>query len=140
MAPYGANQLWLFLNTGRGGLGTPAVIPLQGEIQAVTAGDFTSDGIQDIAAAGSVEHYVCVLRGRGDGTFAPPVELPSMGQGPAWIDAADLDGDGDLDLVVCNYRSDDLAVYFNDGAGRFDRCRRVPLRSWWARLTKPPRP
>ena len=35
------------------------------------------------------------------------------GQAPLWVTAADLDGDGDLDLVSANRVSENLMLLFN---------------------------
>lgn len=57
-----------------------------------------------------------------DGTFQPAVNYPA-GDSPSSVTAADLEGDGDLDLAVTNDRttttSDDISTYINDGAGNF---------------------
>ncbi|MFC1604818.1 FG-GAP-like repeat-containing protein [Planctomycetota bacterium] len=38
---------------------------------------------------------------------------------PGWVHAADLDGDGDLDVLSASYWDDKIVWYENDGAGRF---------------------
>ncbi|MFO0632042.1 MAG: FG-GAP-like repeat-containing protein [Nannocystaceae bacterium] len=42
-----------------------------------------------------------------------------VGMGPRAVELADLDGDGDLDLVVANSGDDALSVRAGDGAGEF---------------------
>ncbi|MEM7806664.1 MAG: FG-GAP-like repeat-containing protein [Planctomycetota bacterium] len=51
--------------------------------------------------------------------FQPAGEILSAGLGPQQSAAGDLDGDGDLDLVVAFEASDNVGVYFNDGFGSF---------------------
>jgi hypothetical protein len=85
----------VLLNTGTG-LGTPAYYTTDWYPRAVTAGDFTGDGILDLATAGST---VDILPGNGDGTF--------VGQVPQYVDPvavapADFNGDGHLDLVTAD--------------------------------------
>jgi hypothetical protein len=70
----------------------------------MAVGDFNGDGRLDLAvsANNTVEpnSFVSVLRGNGDGTFQPPlvtnVAEPHCGS----VIAADLSGDGKLDLVL----------------------------------------
>jgi hypothetical protein len=52
--------------------------------------------------------------------FAPPVVYPS-GYKAYFVRAGDLDGDGDVDLVVGNEQASAVAVFRNDGAGGFQR-------------------
>lgn len=37
----------------------------------------------------------------------------ATGEAPIWVTAADLDGDGDLDLVSANRVGEDLTLFFN---------------------------
>jgi hypothetical protein len=52
------------------------------------------------------------------GTFAPHVDYEA-GEGPWSIFAADLDGDGDSDLMTANSHSDNVSVLLNNGDATF---------------------
>jgi len=52
------------------------------------------------------------------GTFAPDSVNP-VGEGPWSIFAADLDEDGDIDLMTANSHSNDVSVLLNNGDGSF---------------------
>lgn len=134
-----SNVLFVLLSERAGSLGSPRAVSLPGAAQSLAAADFDGDARMDLAGAGDNAAYVCLLRGRGDGTFDPPRQLPSLGQGAAWIEAADLDRDGDPDLVVVHLSSSDLAVYLNDGEGRFENCSKVAITSWRQWLRDPAR-
>jgi len=64
----------------------------------VEAGDVTNDGKADVIFAFKSSALVRVYRGRGDGTFRPPVDY-DVNWGSYDIELGDLDGDGDLDLA-----------------------------------------
>ena len=82
----------------------------------VRAADFDGDGRVDLLVA---DDYgpLSVLRNRGDATFGDPVESDtSFGLREAV--AADLDGDGDLDVAGVS-GSRWVSVHVNDGRGSF---------------------
>jgi Calx-beta domain/FG-GAP-like repeat len=89
------------------GLGAPTNFTTGSFPRAVTVGDFTGDGILDLAAAG-------ILAGEGNGAF-PWV---SLGYGPAAMAPADFNGDGKLDLVTVGY-GDTVSVLLGAGDGAF---------------------
>src|SRR5215813_10041632 len=62
-------------------------------------GDFNHDGFLDLAVANSGFHFVSVFYGNGDGTFEPAVQFDTVKNSGA-VTAADLNGDGHLDLVL----------------------------------------
>src|SRR3954454_22496571 len=51
-----------------------------------------------------------------NGTGSP---FPTGGTNPVSNATADLDGDGDLDILTANYISDNVSVLLNNGAGVF---------------------
>jgi hypothetical protein len=69
---------------------------------------------------------VSVLLNNGDGTFAAHV-LYGAGTTPGSVAVGDLDGDGDLDLAVTNFESDNVSVLLHadgdcNGNGVPDDC------------------
>ena len=112
----------------------PRSYTVRSAIQSIAAADLTGDEIVDLAVTGNLD-YVAVLPGIGDGTFKSPVEL-SGAVNTAWVEAVDIDNDGDLDLIVSNYTPSSLTVFRNDGKGAFEEGRMVSLSSWWKFLRK----
>jgi len=84
----------------------------------VAVGDFDGDGKLDLAVANSGDNTVSVLRGRGDGTFAPAITY-TVGASPEYVVARDVNGDGKPDLVAANSGDNTLSVLLNHGDGTF---------------------
>jgi len=93
----------------------------QGDTSAsVSLGDIDGNGTLDIVLAKG-RHWPLhdlILRNDGKGHFTKEIfsEKPDRTYSAA---LADIDGDGDLDIVVSNDRPDKKLVYLNDGKGHF---------------------
>ncbi len=99
-------------------------------ITGLAVGDFNGDGFLDAATCGQRFDDVAVLLGRGAAGFDPARTIASLapsGESPFGIIAVDLTGDGVLDLVTANSRSDNLAVLVGQGDGSFGPPRFVAL-------------
>ncbi len=100
--------------------------------QQVIAADFNGDGFADLALADSSDPgeanprpLVCIFRNLwptvqrlNDSTFAPP-DTFRVGTGCRSIFAADLDGDGDLDIAAANAQSGSVSILKNNGNATF---------------------
>lgn len=88
----------------------------------VIANDFNSDGFQDLAIANQSDNTISFFLGNGDGTFKTPpptnIFLP-VGSQPTSLAAADLNGDGKIDLVSANKGNNNISVFFGNGNGTF---------------------
>lgn len=94
-------------------------------------GDFNHDGKLDLAIANGNSGTVGVLLGNGDGTFGNFASYPVTGFGPQSVTAADLNGDGFLDLLVPAITDGPGAVGIllanNDSSGTFQSASFVNL-------------
>lgn len=98
------------LGNGLGGLGGQLPFPVEGGPVALVTADLDLDGDTDVAAVGP-DAIVHVLRGNAEGSLAdgPDIALPA-GSDPQDIAAADLNGDGLLDLVTANVATGGVSV------------------------------
>jgi hypothetical protein len=93
------------------------------------AGDVDGDGDQDLIVGSYDPNFgagapLLLLRNDGTGTFTDAsAQLPAVVANARWLALRDLDGDGDLDLLVADGRLAPAPVptlYFaNDGSGTF---------------------
>ena len=110
----------MFLGNGDGTLGTASIISVPGGPIAVAVGDFNGDGNADIAVASYNNNSISILIGNGAGGFAIPVTYTvGVGSEPQAIIVGDFDGDGNADLAVANYGSQNISVVFGRGDGTF---------------------
>ncbi len=90
-----------------------------------TAGNL---GVRGAAADGEVEDYSVTIANPivSTGVFAAPLDVTLGATGADSVFAADIDGDGDMDLLSASTDDDKIAWYENDG---------TPLNGGWANHT-----
>jgi hypothetical protein len=87
------------------------------DVSNVVTGDFTGDGIPDLAVAVGYSGYYYVLFGNGDGTFQSQRYSGDGSQSD--VVTADFNGDGILDLAFAVCCSSNIDVNLGNGNGTF---------------------
>ena len=85
--------------------------------QSVFAADMDGDGDMDIVSASSTDDTIAWYENNGaaDPTWAAS-DIATSADGALSVFAADMDGDGDMDIVSASHTDDTIAWYENNGA------------------------
>ena len=91
---------------------------------AIVLADFNNDSHLDIAITNGDAGNIGILIGYGNGTFGPQMTYSTGSiSAPCSMTVADFDDDNRLDIAVTLFRTGDVAIYFGDGNGHFQRGR-----------------
>jgi FG-GAP-like repeat len=116
---------YVFLGDGKGGLNLSATITEVNNPFDAAIADFNKDGKLDLVLSstdfnGSFSTPPLIFLGSGKGTFGTGKPLPTVSTIPLHMVAADIDGDGKMDLVIgncCGLAA--MSVVFGKGNGSF---------------------
>ncbi|MCA9137062.1 MAG: VCBS repeat-containing protein, partial [Planctomycetales bacterium] len=111
--PFG--DVALFTGNGAGVFGLSHIEPVEGGPLEMVAGDFNGDGLADLAVANVSQNTLSILAGRSDGAVIRETAHP-IGTGEKGIDSmdvADIDNDGDLDIVATRLSDGGVAIFRN---------------------------
>ena len=108
------------LGNGDGTFQAPLFMPGPSVGGSIAVGDFNNDGKLDLAinGPGSTLLTFAIYLGNGDGTFQSPI-VTSSNVYALGMAAADVNGDGKLDVIFTAQNGASLAVYLGKGDGTF---------------------
>jgi len=104
-------------------LASAVAYPVPGAGDQVIAGDFDNDGNPDAVVG---QQTLVILYGRGDGTLEPYRTITTWSAGIGARDAADMNGDGRLD-ILCSAGPDKVFIIYNNGGRTFATPTQIPV-------------
>src|SRR5262249_54499432 len=120
---YPANGVRFFLNTGTTGFAfTTTGFVTTGKLPiALAVGDFDRDGHLDVVSASESDSNVSFLHNNGAGVFTEVLPRTALagGAAPRGPAAADLEGDGLLDVVTADSGTKTVSLLRGSGTGTF---------------------
>jgi hypothetical protein len=130
VATAGGYGIYVFLGNGDGTFQNP-VTSDNGVNLVAGVGDFNGDGKLDLIGVEGTQFTQLVwLQGNGDGTFQAPSTYYTLGTDTGRIIAADLNGDGKLDLItVQDAPTNTFTVLLGNGNGTFQLGTPYPIGS-----------
>lgn len=115
------SQIVTLFNQGDGSLDDVISYTPVADTHFVHVADVNGDGAVDLCGAHRGMNTVSLWlnANRADGRLNPALQLELGGADPVSIATADVDRDGDLDMVTANRGTRNFSVLLNDGAGAF---------------------
>ena len=115
------NTITILLNHD-GTLTKGSDVPVDRGPFAISSGDFNGDGIADLVITIADANSIALLIGQAEGRFAMPARFALADiRSPRGVAVADVNRDGNADLLVTGYDSNALTVLLGDGRNGFTR-------------------
>jgi hypothetical protein len=94
---------------------------------SVAVADLIGNQKLDLVVVNETDNNASVLLGNGDGTFNPQVAYPTgVGGNPLSVVIGDFNGDGNPDLAVADFQTQQVSVLLGNGDGSFQTVKAYP--------------
>jgi len=120
-ASFNDDKIYWYENNGAGSFGAQQVNITDADgASSVYAADLDGDGDMDVLSASyNINKITWYENMDGAGSFGADQGITFWAYGANSVHAADLDGDGDIDVLSASENDDKIAWYQNNGAGSF---------------------
>lgn len=131
-ANHDRKYLTVLLGNGKGSFspasGSPFPVEVIPHTHGVATGDFNNDGRLDLVTDGWGNNKVEVLFGDSKELFKTPGTFFKVGNHPYQrVRVADLNSDGNIDIVTTNLDGDNVTILLGDGKGNFSEAAGSPF-------------
>ncbi len=126
IANHGVKFVTVLLGDGKGGFGfapgSPFAVPSNPHPHGIAAADFNGDKKLDLVIDSWAENKVLLMFGNGDGTFQTAGVKLDVGKRPyERLRSADVNEDGNADIITSNFGDSSVSVLLGDGKGNVSR-------------------
>ena len=134
-ASSGDHEIAWYENDGHGAFsGQRVITPFLAWIESIHSADLDGDGNADVLAASKNDHKIAWFKNEGGGVFSSSDQRVITTD--AWaarsVYAADVDSDGDADVLSASFNDHKIAWYENGGDGTFSEQKVITTDAWGA--------
>jgi predicted nucleotidyltransferase len=122
VANYGSDNVGVFLGLGNGTFSSQTTYSTGSNSYpyCIAVADFNKDSHLDIIVCNYLKATIGIFLGFGNGTFSVQTTYPTgIDSGPIAVAIGDFNNDSQLDIVVANYRSDNIGIFLGYDNGTF---------------------